>query len=101
MEVVPLIRHLARGMPFYPKLIVWDKIKNKQGDHREKWKHWLKLSTQSGFGFNPDTEMYEAFDYVQEHLNKAEPRIIWHKTHVLHNRPEQAEILHDARATGE
>jgi hypothetical protein len=28
----------------------WDKCKNKWGDLKEKWKHWLVLSEMSGFG---------------------------------------------------
>jgi hypothetical protein len=33
------------------------------------------LSKQSGIGFNPDTELYEAPDYVWDSLNKSHPKI--------------------------
>jgi hypothetical protein len=82
--------------------VPWDKCKNKLGsDIKEKWKHWVMLSEMSGFGFNEEKELYEAFDYVWDNLNKAHPRIIWHKTHVMYYREELSEILHGAQATGQ
>jgi hypothetical protein len=78
----------------------WDKCKNKWGDFKEKWKHWLVLSEMSGFGWNEEKEKYEAYDYVWENLNKSNPRIIWHKTHIMPHRDLLSEILHEAQATG-
>lgn len=80
--------------------ITWDRCKNKWGDLKGKWKHWVKLSEMSGFGFNPDTELYEAYDYVWDNLNRSEPNIIWHKTHIMPHRAEIGEILHQQQATG-
>jgi hypothetical protein len=60
----------------------------------------VKLSEMSGFGFNPDTELYKAYDYVWDNLNKSEPNIIWHKTHIMPHRTEIGEILHQQQATG-
>lgn len=77
----------------------WDKCKNKWGDLKEKWKHWLVLSEMSGFRQNKEKEKYEAYDYVQENLNKSNPRIIWHKTHIMPHRDLLSEILHEAQAT--
>jgi hypothetical protein len=81
--------------------ITWDKAKNKWGDLKTKWKHWVKLSGLSGFGFNPDTELFEAYDYTWENLNKSDPGIIWHKTHVMPHRGEIGDILHTQQATGQ
>jgi hypothetical protein len=83
-----------------PLVIGWDKCKNKWGDLKEKWKHWLNLSEMSGFGWNDEKEKFEAYDYVWERLNKSHPRIIWHKTHVMPHRELLAEILFEAQATG-
>jgi hypothetical protein len=58
------------------------------------------LSNQSGFGFNSDTELYKAYDYVLESLNKAHPGILWHKTHVMPLRDQIGYILHDVQANG-
>ena len=80
--------------------ITWDRCKNKWGDLKGKWKHWVKLSEMSGFGFNPELELYEAYDYVWDNLNKSEPNIIWHKTHIMPYRTEIGEILHQQQATG-
>jgi hypothetical protein len=61
--------------------VPWDKIKNKWGsDIKEKWKYWVLLSEMSGFGWNEETEKFEAYDYVWDNLNKGyPPRIRWHK----------------------
>ena len=67
---------------------------------KEKWKHWLVLSEQSGFGWEEDKERYVADEYVWERLNKSQPRIIWHKTHIMPHRELLSEILHEAQATG-
>jgi hypothetical protein len=80
--------------------ITWDRCKNKWGDLKGKWKHWMKLSEMSGFGFNSELELYEAYDYVWDNLNKSEPNIIWHKTHIMPYRTEIGEILHQQQATG-
>jgi hypothetical protein len=83
-------------------MISWDKCKNKWGsDIKEKWKHWVMLSEMSGFGWNEEKELYEAYDYVWDNLNKSQPRIIWHKTHIMYHREELSEILHDTQATGQ
>ena len=50
------------------------KCKNKWADTKRKWAHWVFLSKQSGIGFNPDTELYEAPDYVWDSLNKSHPK---------------------------
>jgi hypothetical protein len=63
--------------------IEWEKCKNKWTDLKEKWKHWVILSEQSGFGWDNIKERYEADDYVWENLNKFYPRIIWHKTYIM------------------
>jgi hypothetical protein len=82
--------------------IAWDKCKNKWGsDIKEKWRHWVILSETSGFGWKEDLELYEAYDYVWDNLNKAHPRIIWHKTHIMYHRDLLSEILHDNQATGQ
>jgi hypothetical protein len=81
-------------------VIGWDKCKNKWGDLKEKWKHWLILSEMSGFGWSEEKERYEAYDYVWENLNKSYPRILWHKTHVMPYRDILSEVLHEAQATG-
>jgi hypothetical protein len=48
----------------YGKKVPWDKIKNKWGsDIKEKWKYWVLLSEMSGFGWNEETEKFEAYDY--------------------------------------
>jgi hypothetical protein len=76
------------------------KCKNKWADTKRKWAHWVFLSKQSGIGFNPDTELYEAPDYVWDSLNKSHPKIIWHKTHVMPFRDMISYILHDVQANG-
>jgi len=76
------------------------KCKNKWADTKRKWAHWVFLSKQSGIGFNPDTELYEAPDYVWDSLNKSHPKIIWHKTHVMPFRDMTSYILHDVQANG-
>jgi hypothetical protein len=82
--------------------ISWDKCKNKWGsDIKEKWKYWNQLRDMSGFGWNEEKELYEAYDYVWDNLNKSHPRIIWHKTHVMYMRDELQEILFDNQASGE
>ncbi len=69
--------------------------KNKWGDIKGKWAHWKFLGEQSGFGWNEETELYEAYDYVWTALNTAHPGIIWHKTHVMSYRETISLILHD------
>jgi hypothetical protein len=81
-------------------VVTWDKAKNKWGDLKIKYRHWVKLSEMSGFGFNPDTGLYEAFDYVWDNLNKSEPNIIWHKTHIMPFRDMIGEILQEETANG-
>ena len=90
----------VRGVYKGPLDITQEKCKNKWADIKKKWGHWVCLSEQSGFGFNPETELYEAYDYVWDNLNKSKPTIIWHKTHTLHHRDLIGEILHEAQATG-
>jgi hypothetical protein len=73
---------------YYGKKVPLDKIKNKWvSDIKEKWEYWVLVSDRSGFGWNEETEKFEACDYVWENLNKGYPRIIWHKSvitcHVL------------------
>jgi hypothetical protein len=97
VEASNAVQRVYRGLPL---TIEWEKCKNKWTDLKEKWKHWLVLSDQSGFGWNDDTERYEAADYVWDNLNKSHPRIIWHKTHVMPHREILGEILHEAQATG-
>ena len=58
------------------------------------------LSKQSDIGFNPDTELYEAYDYVWDNLNRSHPKIIWHKTHVMPFCDMIGYILHDVQANG-
>ena len=42
-----------------------EKYKNKWGaDIKEKWKHWKILGNLSGMGWNENSELYEANDYV-------------------------------------
>lgn len=83
------------------KEVFWDKVKNKWGsDIKEKWKHWVLLSEMSGFGWNEEIQKYEAYEYVWDNLNKAHPRITWHKTHVMYCREMLSEILHESQATG-
>jgi hypothetical protein len=83
------------------KEVFWDKVKNKCGsDIKEKWKHWVLLSEMSGFGWNEEIEKYEAYEYVWDNLNKAHPRITWHKTHVMYCREMLSETLHESQATG-
>src|SRR5271156_3396849 len=57
--------------------------KNKWADFKAKWSHWKFLGEQSGFGWNEELELYEAYDYVWNGLNNAHPGIIWHKTHIM------------------
>ena len=66
-----------------PSAIEWDKCKNKWTDLKEKWKHWLILSEMPGFGWDEEKEKYKAHYYVWDSLNKSQPWIIWHKTHVI------------------
>jgi Myb/SANT-like DNA-binding domain len=81
--------------------ITHGKCKNKWSDTKRKWAHWIFLSKQSGIGFNPDTELYEAYDYVWDALNRSHPKIIWHKTHVMPFRDIIGYILHDVQANGQ
>ena len=80
--------------------IDWLKCKNKWADIKKKWSQWVFLSKQSGFGFNSNTKLYEAYDIVWNDLNRAHPKIIWHKTHVMPYREEVGLILHDIQANG-
>lgn len=90
------VRHIYKG----PLEITRKRCKNKWQDLKKKWGHWVFLSVQSGFGFNHETELYEAYDYVWDHLNKSKPTIIWHKTHVMPFRDLIGEICHETQATG-
>jgi hypothetical protein len=74
--------------------------KNKWQDIKGKWAHWKFLGDQSGFGWNSESELYEAYDYVWDNLNKAHPGIIWHKTHIMPFRDSISLILHDVQANG-
>jgi hypothetical protein len=74
--------------------------KNKWGDTKAKWAHWKFLGEQSGFGWNEESELYEAYDYVWIALNNAHPGLIWHKTHVMPYRETISLILHDVQANG-
>ena len=66
-----------------------DKCKNKWGsDIKEKWKHWTQLRDMSGFGWNEEKELYEAYHYVWDNLNKSYLCIIWHKTYIMYMRDE-------------
>jgi hypothetical protein len=93
------VRKAYRGSR--PQDIDWSKCKNKWADTKKKWSHWVFLSKQSGFGFNPDTELYKTYDSVWSDLNKAHPKIIWHKTHVMPHREEIGFILHNVQANGQ
>lgn len=86
----------VRGVYKGPLDITQEKCKNKWADIKKKWGHWVCLSEQSGFGFNSETKLYEAYDYVWDNLNKSKPTIIWHKTYILHHRDLIGEILHKA-----
>jgi hypothetical protein len=83
-----------------PREITSKMCKNKWADLKKKWGHWIFLSVQSGFGFNYETELFDAYDYVWDNLNKSKPTIIWHKTHVMPFRDLIGEILQDVQATG-
>jgi hypothetical protein len=74
--------------------------KNKWQDIKGKWAYWKLLGEQSGFGWNSETELYEAYDYVWDNLNKSYPGIVWHKTHVMPFRDSISFILHDVQANG-
>jgi hypothetical protein len=74
--------------------------KNKWQDWKGKWAHWKVLGDQSGFGWNEESELYEAYDYVWNSLNLSHPGIIWHKTHVMPFRDSIGFILHDVQANG-
>lgn len=80
--------------------IIFAYCKNKWADTKKKWSHWVFLGKQSGIGFNTDTELYEAADYMWEALNRAHPSISWHKTHVMPFRETIGYILHDVQANG-
>jgi Myb/SANT-like DNA-binding domain len=80
--------------------VTYAKCKNKWADLKRKWQHWVVLSNQSGIGWNEETELYDFYDYVWEGLNKAYPKIIWHKTHVMPLRDLIGAILHDVQANG-
>ena len=54
------------------------------------------LSEMSRFRWHDKKELYEADDDVWERLNKAQTRIIWHKTHIMYYREELSEILYEA-----
>ena len=56
------------------------------------------MGEQSGFGWNEDTELYEAYDYVWTTLNTAHPGVLWHKTHVMPYKETISLILHDVQA---
>jgi hypothetical protein len=77
-----------------------DKVKNKWQDLKGKWAHWKLLSEQSGFGWDKEKELFEAYNYVWDALNKSAPNIIWHKTHVMLFREPLSIILHDVQANG-
>jgi hypothetical protein len=96
METAIAVNRVARDRPE----LNWDKCKNKWGDYKEKWKHWMILSQMSGFGWSEEREKYEAYEYVWNNLNKAYPRIIWHKTHILEHRDILSKVLHESQATG-
>jgi hypothetical protein len=38
--------------------------KNKWQDLKGKWAYWKVLGDQSGFGWNEESELYEAYNYV-------------------------------------
>jgi hypothetical protein len=59
------------------------------------------LGKQSGFGFNKETELYQAPDSVWNDLNKAHPQIIWHKTHIMPFQEDIGFILHDVQANSQ
>jgi Myb/SANT-like DNA-binding protein len=80
--------------------VTYAKCKNKWADLKRKWQHWVILSNQSGIGWIEETELYDFYDYVWEGLNKAHPKIIWHKTHVMPLRDLIGAILHDVQANG-
>jgi hypothetical protein len=80
--------------------ITANKCKNKWADLKAKWAHWKELSGMSGFGWNEEKELFEAYDYVWDALNKAYPCIIWHKTNILPYRDQLSVILHNVKATG-
>jgi hypothetical protein len=90
------VRRVYRGT----SSITSNKCKNKWADLKAKWAHWKELSGMSGFGWNEEKELFEAYDYVWDALNKAYPRIIWHKTNVLPYRDQLSVILHNVKATG-
>ena len=83
-----------------PREITSKMCKNKWADLKKKWGHWIFLSAQSGFGFNHETELFDAYDYIWDNLNKSKPTIIWHKTHIMPLRDLIGEILQDVQATG-
>ena len=58
------------------------------------------MGEQSGFGWNEDTELYEAFDYVWIALNTAHSGVLWHKIHVMLYREMISLILYDVQANG-
>lgn len=58
------------------------------------------LSQMSGFGQSDKKERYKAYDYVQDNLNKAYPRILWHKTYTLEHRDILSKVLHESQANG-
>ena len=74
--------------------------KNKWQDLKGKWSYWKLLGEQSGFGWNEELELYEAYDYVWNSLNLSHPGIIWHKTHIMPFRDYISFILHDVQANG-
>jgi hypothetical protein len=96
METAMAVNRVAGGI----LEVNWDKCKNKWGYYKEKWKHWMILSQMSGFGWSEEREKYKAYEYVWNNLNKAYPRIIWHKTHVLEHRDILSKVLHESQATG-
>src|SRR5437667_7871526 len=95
-KAIVMVRRVYKGLIE----ITPGKCKNKWADIKRKWSHWVFLSKQSGIGFNPDTELFEAYEYVWDNLNKAHPKIIWHKTHVMPFRDIIRYILHDVQANG-
>ena len=93
------VRKAYRGSR--PQDIDWLKCKNKQADIKKKWSYQVFLSKQSGFRFNPNTKLYEAYNTVWYDLNRAHLKIIWHKTHVMPHREEVGLILHDVQANSQ
>lgn len=58
--------------------------KNKFGNLKEKWRHWIILSETSGFGWREDLQRFVAADSICKGMGKSYPRIIGPKTHVTY-----------------